>query len=323
MGLHSGAIENVMPVGLSIVTTLYQSAPFVHEFYRRAVAAAERLASSFEIIFVNDGSPDESLALALELFSRDPRVRVVDLSRNFGHHKALLTGLERASGELVFLLDVDLEESPEWLVEFHEVMRKTAADVVYGVQRHRKGGLVERVTGDIYYTVFNAFLEHPIPRNVVTARLMTRRYVTQLVQHRDREVCLAGLWVITGFSQVPVTVDKRRREGAAYGKRERLSVMVNALTSFSNRPLVFIFWVGCLLMLLSASAALYMVVRAAQRGIGVPGWPSLIVSIWFLGGLTIFCLGVIGIYLSKVFMEVKDRPYTVVRADHRHVEVPR
>jgi putative glycosyltransferase len=301
---------------LSIVTTLYESSSFVDEFYDRMCAAALSLTPSFEIIFVNDGSPDDSLARAIELHRRDPRVRVIDLSRNFGHHKAILTGLQHAVGELVFLIDADLEEDPRWLGEFHATLTRSGADVVYGVQRRRKGGLLERATGRLYYGVFNAFLEHPIPPNIVTVRLMTRRYVSQLVRHRDREVCLAGLWVITGFLQVPLVVEKQRRVGHAYRARQRVSVMVNALTSFSNRPLVFIFYIGCALMLVSTIAACYMAVRALRHGVGVPGWATLVVSVWFLGGMTIFCVGVIGIYLSKVFMETKDRPYTIVRAEY-------
>jgi putative glycosyltransferase len=301
---------------LSIVTTLYESASFVGEFYDRMCAAAMSLTRSFEIIFVNDGSPDDSLERAIALHRRDSRVRVIDLSRNFGHHKAILTGLQYAAGELVFLIDADLEEDPRWLEEFHATLLRTGADVVYGVQKRRKGGWLERATGNLYYTVFNAFLEHPIPRNIVTVRLMTRRYVSQLVRHRDREVCLAGLWVITGFRQLPLVVAKQQRAGHAYRARQRVSVMVNALTSFSNRPLVFIFYIGSALMLVSTTAACYMVVRALRHGIGVPGWATLVVSVWFLGGMTIFCVGVIGIYLSKVFMETKDRPYTIVRAEY-------
>jgi putative glycosyltransferase len=301
---------------LSIVTTLFQSAPYVRDFYARAREAAVGVASTFEIIFVNDGSPDDSLDRVLEIQRQDPHVRVVDLSRNFGHHKAMMTGLERATGDLTFLIDSDLEEDPAWLARFHATLKETNADVVYGVQARRKGGWFERASGYLYYAAFNALLDHPLPRNLVTVRLMTRRYVEQLVRHREREMFIAGLWVITGFKQVPVTVAKGRRDGHAYRQRQRISVLINALTSFSNRPLIYIFYVGSGLMAISATAGLYLIWRALRHGIGVPGYASLIVSVWFLGGLTIFSLGVIGIYLAKVFVEVKDRPYTIVRAEY-------
>jgi putative glycosyltransferase len=303
-------------IELSIVSTLYRSARSLEAFHARASAAAARLTSRYEIVLVNDGSPDDSLAIALRLHETDPHLRVVDLARNFGHHKAMMTGLERARGDLVFLLDSDLEEEPEWLERFDAARRETGADVVYGVQSKRKGGLVERATGVLYYMFFNTLLEAPLPRNIVTARLMSRRYVQSLIQHRDREIFMAGLWVITGFTQVPLRVDKLSLSPTTYSLRKRLSVFVNSITSFSNRPLIYIFYLGCGLMGLSALAAVYLIVRAFVRGYGVPGWASLIVSIWFLGGMTIFCLGVIGVYLAKVFIETKDRPYTIVRAEY-------
>ena len=305
-----------MPVKLSIVTTLYKSSPYVREFHRRVSEAAVALTSDYEMIFVNDGSPDDALEIALSLYRADPRVRVIVLSRNFGHHKAIMTGLARARGELVFLIDSDLEEEPAWLGQFHDVLKRTQSDVVYGVQVRRKGGLVERASGALYYMSFNLLLEMPIPRNVVTARLMTRRYVASLVQHRDREINLAALWMSTGFVQVPVAVAKLSRGGTTYTMRRRLSVVINAITSFSNRPLIYIFYLGGTIILTSFVYGTYLVWTTLHGGVGIPGWASLIVSIWFLGGVTIFCVGVIGIYLAKVFMETKQRPYTVVRATY-------
>src|SRR5512145_2013297 len=200
------------PLTLSIVTSMYQSEQFITEFHARCTAAATRLAaSSYEIIFVNDGSPDQSLQKAIDLHTGDPHVRVIDLSRNFGHHKALMTGLAHARGELVFLIDCDLEENPSWLLTFHDALRANAVDVIYGVQARRKGDWLERTAGHVAYGVFNRMLTHPIPANLVTARLMTARYVKALVSHQEREICLSGLWVITGFEQRPISVRKGSR----------------------------------------------------------------------------------------------------------------
>ncbi len=303
---------------LSIVTTLFKSAPHIAEFHERATRAASAMTSDYEIVFVNDGSPDDALARALALHQRDMHVRVIDLSRNFGHHRAMMTGLEHARGELVFLLDVDLEEQPEWLGEFERVMAQTGADAVYGVQTRRKGGVLERLSGTIFYKGFNALLDHPIPENAVTARLMTRRYIDSLVRHRDRAMTMAPLWAMTGYVQVPVPVDKKSLGGTTYSMRRRISALVDNLTSFSNRPLVYIFYLGSLIMLVSACAAAVLIWRTEHGEVGVPGWPTLIISIWFLGGVTIFCLGVIGVYLSKIFIETKDRPHAIIRADYDH-----
>jgi putative glycosyltransferase len=309
-------VSGAPATALSIVTSMYQSASFLDEFHARCSAAAARLGGSYEIVFVNDGSPDDSLAIALGLQQRDAHVRVVDLSRNFGHHKALMTGLAHAHGERVFLIDCDLEEDPAWLLTFDELLRTTGADVVYGVQSQRKGDWFERLSGEVFFRVFNRMLEHQIPANVVTARLMTARYVRALLEHQERELFLAGLLLATGFDQRPLAVTKGSRGGSSYTLRKRISVFVNAVTSFSNRPLIYIFHVGIGVMLLSVVAGMVLVYKHVTSGIGVPGWASIMVSIWFLGGLTIFCVGVLGVYLAKIFIEIKHRPYTIVRAEY-------
>lgn len=304
-------------LSLSIVTSMYRSAGFLDAFYTRCTAAATRLVgTSYEIVLVNDGSPDDSLTAAIELGRRDPHVRVLDLSRNFGHHRALMTGLANARGGLVFLIDCDLEEDPDWLIAFYDTLRSSGADTVYGVQEVRKGGPLERLSGGTFFRIFNHLLTHPIPANVTTARLMTHRFVQALVSHQEREVSLAGLCVLTGFEQRPHVVRKGSRPGTSYTMRKRLSVFVNAITSLSNRPLVYIFQIGMGVMALSLVAGVVLLYESLHGRVGVPGWASVMVSIWFLGGLIIFCVGVIGMYLSKIFLEVKHRPYTIVRAEY-------
>jgi len=165
---------------LSIVTTMYHSAPYIEEFYERVSKAAKKITGDYEIIFVNDGSPDNALDIAVALHEKDSRVIVVDLSRNFGHHRAMMTGLGYARGEKVFLIDCDLEEEPELLATFHEKFTKDGCDVVYGVQKTRKGGAFERITGNLFYTVFNRLSGIRMPHNLVTARLMSGRYVKSL-----------------------------------------------------------------------------------------------------------------------------------------------
>lgn len=299
---------------LSIVSTLYRSAPHVAEFCRRMIAAAEQVTSDFELVLVNDGSPDQSLAVALEQQRAEQRIRIIDLSRNFGHHPAILAGLRCARGKLVFLIDCDLEEDPAWLPRFRAELQRSGADVVYGVQDARRGGWFERVTGWGFYTLFNALSSVPLSRNLVTARLMTRRYVDALTQYEEREIFMAGLWAATGFQQVPLTVEKLRRAPTSYGLLKRIQYVVIAITSFSNLPLVFVFYLGCLISGGALLAAAYLVVRRLFFKELLSGWPSLIVSIWLLGGITIFCLGIVGVYLARVYSETKRRPSVIIRA---------
>ncbi|QNP29981.1 glycosyltransferase family 2 protein [Cylindrospermopsis curvispora] len=300
---------------LSIVTTLYCSSPYITEFYKRISTQSLKLTTEYEIIFVNDGSPDDSLDIAIKLYREDKRVTVVDLSRNFGHHKAMMTGLSYAKGDLIFLIDSDLEEEPELLELFFEhYNRLSDVDVVYGVQKVRKGSFFEKVTGNIFYSLFNLISSYPVPTNLITARLMSQRYVKALLEHREREIFLAGLWAITGFEQVPLMVQKHYKGKSNYNFFRKLSIVINSVTSFSNKPLIFVFYLGSVISIISGTAAITLLIRRIFFNVLLAGWPSLIVSIWLLGGLTICCLGIIGIYLAKIFSETKQRPYTIVRS---------
>jgi len=298
---------------LSIVTTLYRSAPYLEDFYIRVCAAAEKITGDYEIIFVNDGSPDNSLNIAVSLYKKDDRVRVIDLSRNFGHHKAMMTGLAHARGDLVFLIDCDLEVEPETLLDFYRVYKNAHVDVVYGLQERRHGRIVERIAGRLFYTIHNSLSTTKLPPNLTTARLMSRRYVSALVSHHEREVLIGGLWAITGFDQMPITVTKRSKKRSSYTMRHKVSLLVDSVTSFSTRPLILMFYAGCIVALLSGIGALALIIRWTFFGRFQAGWPSVIVSMWLLGGFIILCLGLLGIYLAKVLSETKQRPYTIIR----------
>ena len=304
---------------LSIVTTLYQSAPYINEFYLRACAAAKGLVGEdFEIVLVNDGSPDNGLDLAIKLTEQDSHVVVVDLSRNFGHHKAMMTGLSHAKGELVFLIDSDLEEEPEWLLSFDDQMKHEQCDVVYGIQEKRKGDVFERVTGAVFYKLFRKLTGINQPNNIVTSRLMTQRYVQALLTHRERELNIGGLWIITGFKQATHLVRKHSTSPTSYTLSGKFGHLVNAVTSFSSLPLVYTFYSGLFISISALFYIAYLFMGYFLVASPPSGYTSVIASIWFFSGLIILFLGVQGIYLSKIFSEVKQRPYTIVRKIYKN-----
>lgn len=306
---------------LSIVATLYQSAPYIDEFYKRSSTVSKQLVEEdYEIILVNDGSPDSSLELAVQLTELDEHVVVVDLSRNFGHHKAMMTGLANAQGEHIFLIDSDLEEEPEWLINFSGQLSQTQSDVVYGVQEKRKGNAFERWSGRWFYGFFKVLTGLALPENVVTARLMTRRYVEALLRHQEREVFLAGLWHITGFKQSSQTIKKHSSSETTYTFRRKMSLLVNSVTSFSNAPLIGIFYIGVSILIVAGIYTASLVSQWLFIAKPPSGWTSVMASIWLLGGLVISFIGIIGIYLSKIFSETKQRPYTIIRQIYRKHE---
>lgn len=303
---------------LSLVATLFRSSQYIEEFLRRTSATAKSLVGNdFEIILVNDGSPDDSLQVARAQMNSFPELTVIDLARNFGHHQAMMAGLAAASGEKIFLIDSDLEEEPEWLTTFNDVMICEQSDVVYGVQERRRGRLFERITGDIFYRLFRLLTGIAQPSNIVTARLMSHRYVKALLSHQERELNIGGLWIITGFKQTAHKVHKHDTSETTYSIRTKISHLVNAITSFSSLPLVFTFYAGLFISISATTYIAYLVFRYLFVSSPPNGYTSIIASIWLFSGLIIFFLGIQGVYIAKIFSEVKQRPLTIIRDVYR------
>jgi putative glycosyltransferase len=301
---------------LSIVTTLYKSGPYVEEFHRRASDAAQLITDDYEIVMVDDGSPDNSLDIACAIARIDSHLRVVELSRNFGHHKAMMAGLDHASGELCFLIDSDLEEDPALLQEFFDRMRSSDSDVVFGYEESRKGGALKGKGGMIAWHLINWLLSIEVPRNHCTIRLMRRGYVDALLLHRESSTVIGGLWVITGFNQLGIAISKEHRRETSYSFFLRLASLLNGITSFSTVPLNLMVVFGMVVSLVSLAVGIFVILEKLTHN-AAAGWASLIVSIWFMGGIIVFCLGVIGIYISRIFVETKNRPYVIVKRIHQ------
>jgi putative glycosyltransferase len=304
-----------MTYGVSIVTSLYRSAAHLNAFHQRMSAAAQSVTDSYEIVYVNDGSPDDSADLVRALAGSDPRVVLVDLSRNFGQPAAMFAGLACAKGERVFLIDADLEEEPELLQLFHRQMVEAAQpiDVVYGVMTARKGGWLERHAGTVYYRLLAGLSPVEVPPNQVWARLMTRRFVDAVLQFGEHQLYPAGVFQLAGFRQLPMPVVKTSKGYSAYTLTRRAAVAIETLTAFSIRPLMFVCLAGILVAGAGLLAALWLVWRRLSSDQFLVGWTSLIVSVWLVGGLMIFAIGLVGIYVGMIHLEVKRRPRAIVR----------
>lgn len=296
---------------LSIVSTLYQSAPYITEFHQRASTVAQQLVGEdYEIVLVNDGSPDDSLARAVALTAKDEHVIVVDLSRNFGHHQALVAGLSHIRGDYVFMIDSDMEEDPALLQEFWQVMKADPAiDVVYGIQRgQRKGAAFERISGRIFYSLFAWLSDMPYPANQLTARLMKRDYVLRVLEYQERTFDLWGLFSLAGFKQKAVPATKACKGGTTYTLSRKIAIAFEMISSFSTKPLSIIFLAGLAATVLSFLLIIYLLALRLLVNQPVSGWTSIVVSVWLIGGMILMSLGVLGLYISKIFLEVKQRP---------------
>ncbi|MCH9631820.1 MAG: putative glycosyltransferase [Chlamydiae bacterium] len=297
---------------ISIVTTLYNSEKYIETFYNRCILAIKSINCNYEIIFVDDGSVDNSILEAKKLVAADNKVTLVELSKNFGHHKAMLKGITYAKGEYAFIIDSDLEEDPALLKPFFNKLHLENCDVVYGVQNKRKGAIFEKLTGGTFWDFFNKVASTEVPKNGSTVRLMNKKYYNALSKYVEKVVFMHGIWADVGFKQVPHKFDKLDKKSTGYSFLRKARLAVDSITSFSSAPLKGIFYTGVFITLISLSIALYVCIKKIFFGFPVSGWASIVMSIWVVGGLTFAFLGLIGIYISRIFIEVKQRPTTIV-----------
>lgn len=305
---------------LSTVTTLYKSTDYIYEFYSRVTLEAKKITEDYEIIFVDDGSPDDSLSKAIKLCEKDSHVKVIELSKNFGHHKAIMTGLAHANGDYVFLIDSDLEEDPALLSEFWEELNsnKQNFDLVYGVQNNRKGRLLEKFSGWLFYKIFNFLSDVKIPNNFITIRLMKKNYVKNLTSFKEKQIVFSILTVLTGFKSKEIIVRKKNSSPTTYSFLSKVDLIIKCVTASSPKFLNLAFYLGLMITANSFFFISYLIIKKLFFDSALEGWISIMTSIFFFGGLIILFIGILGIFVSEIFYEVKNRPLTIIKKIHEN-----
>ncbi len=299
---------------IAVVATLYYSANYIDEFYARVVSSLKTITQDYEIVFVSDGSPDESVNKVLQLRELDKNITLIDLSRNFGHHKAIMTGLSYANADYIFLIDTDLEEDPELLsLLWAEIQLQPDTDVIYGIQKTRKGGWFERHSGNLYYKLFSFLTGYDYPANPLTARLMSKRYIDGLKRFTETEMDLWGLFILNGFNQKGIYLPKKSKGTSTYNFRRKIKIAIDSITTLSGKPLYFIFIIGLLATLLSIIYFITLFIKSVFLQADPDPLTHLISSIWLIGGIIMLALGIISIYLNKIFLEIKNRPLSIIK----------
>ena len=300
------------PALLSVVAPMHDEEATVAAFYERVSAAAGEI--PFELVIVDDGSRDGTPAALAGLADRDERVKVITLSRSFGHQAALTAGLEHAEGDVIVMLDGDLQDPPELIGEMLDRWR-AGADVVYAVRRERAGETAfKRTTATWFYRLFRALADIELELESGDFRLMDRRALDALIAMPERNRFLRGMSVWVGFNQTAVTFQREARSAGRtkYTFPRMLRFSFDAITSFSYRPLQ----IAMLLGFACAALAFLLVpltVVARYTDIYERGVPTTIVIILLLGGIQLICVGIIGEYIGRIYDEVKRRPLYVVR----------
>jgi dolichol-phosphate mannosyltransferase len=300
------------PKLLSVVAPVYNEQELVEAFVRRACAAVADY--TFELVLVNDGSADATPAILDRIAAEDPRVRVIHLSRNFGHQAALTAGLEHAAGDVVAMIDADLQDPPE-LIPTMVARWEDGADVVYAVRKQRDGETAFKLaTASWFYKLFDKLAQVDLEPNSGDFRLLDRRALDALLTMTERSRFLRGMTVWVGFNQtaVPYERDARHAGETKYTLRKMLRFSLDAIASFSHLPLQLATYVG----IASAGIAFVAIPIVAVLRISdsyLPGFGSLTIAILLLGGIQLIALGVIGEYVGRIYDEVKHRPLYIVR----------
>jgi dolichol-phosphate mannosyltransferase len=304
---------------LSIVAPCFNEEACLPEFHRQASDAARAaVGEDYEIVLVNDGSRDRTLAMMRGLAASDPHVVAVDLSRNFGHQKALSAGLQFARGDRVLAIDADLQDPPALLGEMMALM-DAGNDVVYGQRRRRVGETrFKTASAALFYRLLRRLTEIDIPADTGDFRLMNRRTVEVFKTMPEEFRFIRGLVAWIGLSQVPVMYDRDARYAGttAYPLRKMITFAVDAITGFSVVPLRLVSWAGVVASGASLLLFAYTIVQWLS-GATVVGWASLASIVLIIGGLQLLFLGVLGEYVGRIYMESKHRPLFVVREVYR------
>lgn len=303
---------------LGVVVPVYNEAAVLPAFHERLTAVLDRCGYPYHILYVDDGSGPECQQRLMSLRESHERVGVLQLSRNFGKEVAVSAGLEHVEGDAVIVIDADLQDPPELIPEF---LRQWQAgyDVVYGQRSDRRGeSVLKRGSAAAFYRILNAVTEVEIPPDVGDFRLLSRRAVDAVNSLPERHRYMKGLFAWIGFPQtgVPYVREARASGNSKWNYWRLWNFALEGITSFSDAPLRISTYLGLLVSSLAFLYGLYMVLRTLIWGNPVPGYPSLLVVILFLGGVQLVCLGIIGEYLSRTYHESKGRALYFTRAYH-------
>ena len=299
---------------LSVVVPVFNEALVLPAFYQRLQAVVSRLPLEVELVFVDDGSSDDSLCVLEEFASRDQRIGLVSLSRNFGKEAAMSAGLAHAMGDAVVLIDADLQDPPE------EIPRMVAAwqagaDLISMQRRVRHGeSWLKRITAAAFYRIFQKIADVPVLVDVGDFRLLSRRVVDVLQQLPERQRFMKALFSWPGFRQSILSYDRdpRFRGSSKWGWLRLVSFAMDGITSFSVAPLRLATVCGALISLTAFVFAAWIVTKTLVLGESVAGYPTIMVSMLLLGGIQLLAIGLLGEYVGRLYMESKQRPLYVV-----------
>jgi len=308
-------------IKISVVIPCYKCADFLVELHRRLVLCLKQITEDYEIIFVNDESPEHDWQIIQELAGKDRRVKGINLSRNFGQHYAITAGLNYCNGDWIVVMDGDLQDQPE---EIKKLFEKTydGYEIVVGKRENRKDSFFVRMTSRFFYIVFNYLTGQEFDNKVANFGIYSKRVIDHVKTLKEADRSFGLLVSLVGFPKSEIDIEHARRTSgeSAYSFQSRLNLAFNHILSHSNRPLILAIQVGFVISSLSLLYASWLIIRYFISAHVADGWTSLMVSLFFLSGLIIIVTGMVGLYVGKIYNEVKNRPLYIVKEIISHIE---
>jgi glycosyltransferase involved in cell wall biosynthesis len=305
---------NECPPRISVVTPAYRCTECLPELYRRLTAVLEGIDSNFEIVIVNDASPDRDWEVIQELARADRRIKGINFSRNFGQHHAITAGVDHASGDWIVVMDCDLQDQPEEILKLYRAATVEGYDVVFARRENRQDSFLKVLASRSFYLVLNMLADLRINPGISNFSIFSRRVADNYRRLREgsRSHGFTLLWCGFKIGYVNAVHATRFAGKTTYNLRRSVRLAIESITSQSNRPLRLSIQFGFAMATLAIGFACYLAVRKFFLGTSVSGWTSTIVSLYFLGGLLIANMGIVGLYLGKVFDETKRRPIYII-----------
>ena len=294
---------------LSIISPIYKGEKMLEELVTRIKSSVETFTKDYEIILVNDCSPDNSWEKITDICGQDKKVKGVNLSRNFGQHYAITAGLAKSSGEWVVVMDCDLQDRPEEIPNLYKKAQE-GYDTVFAELIEREDRFMKKFTSRAFSYVFAYFTDSPVDKKTNNFGIYNRKVIDAVLSMGDYIKCfpIEVRWVGFRIGYHPVIKDARAEGTSGYTWSKLFSFAFNNIIAFSNKPLKLALRLGFYIVIISVLIAAYYLVRYLVGGIGVSGFTTLIISLWLIAGITISLIGMVGIYLGRVFDKVKDRP---------------
>lgn len=306
---------------ISFIFPVYNNQPSLELLYKEMRKITDKVSKTYdyEFCFVNDGSPDNSIETLRKLAAKDKNVFVLNLSRNFGHQAAVTAGLDRVTGDAVIIMDADMQDPPAVCLELIAKWEE-GFEVVYAQRRTRQDKFLKKLTANVYYRVLKSMSSVDIPRNTGDFRLVDRKVVEVVKEMKEYHRFLRGMFSFAGFRQAGVQFDRHARHAgkSEYTVKKLIKLAKDGIFGFSDAPLRFVAKLGYFVSVLSVIGILYVVtLRLFFTHITVPGWTMIVVAIFFMGGVQLIMLGVIGEYIGRIYNEVRHRPNYIVDEEIR------